>query len=486
MSDRSKERLANFLVEELLDRLNDRADIKNMLGELSGLPIDELLQLLVDDFAHVIEKRYLEYARTLQERESGETVSSPRHDDSLPTPPLPEASLHEIPAEEKTPTPATPVLQGGKDDAATIGALPPEAVAADTDFPGASQGKPDTVLQPPDIKESKEQVEAPAENVDESEEAEGAPPEVAGEEAEHRQSTEVRGPEFTERQRVLFEGVTQERLPCEFADDDAVYFHAVTLLRSGETVASEPFLLEEKGIGGKDFAFALDHDGLRFYLSKVSKSEMSLTKGGVLLHRKQESLQLESSHESIINELRAHGTLLPFGPGTVARNKEEFYSRIRDHLDALKAALQELSTTKWWALNLLVLDSRLAQLVGATKPAAERDLGAKRRSYASVPSGRAYGIKLLEKILQKEKKIAQAVHDQLEEISDRSDIDFIIGIGGGSSENWKPILKASYDVKTSQLPSFYRKVTDLQYQYILFDLMFSLRGNREAYSFSEA
>jgi hypothetical protein len=310
------------------------------------------------------------------------------------------------------------------------------------------------------------------------------PPQDATTEQEVSQDWERERPEAQEQRGVLFDGITQAKLPCTFEDEDAVYLHAVTMLRPMETPEAEPFLLEEKGFGGKDFAFAVDRGGLRFYLSKVNLSEMNLSKSGMLLLGKQESLQIQGSHENVVNELRAHGTLLPFKLGTVARSKDELYERVDQHLDDMKAALLELSLTKWWALTLSVLDARMSQLVGTTTPTAERDLGPKRKSPPPTSYSRSYDIKLLERMLQKEKKIAETVHKQLDEIAERSDVDMIVGFGSSSSENWKPILKSSYEVKPSQLPTFYRKITELQYQYLLFELMFSLAGAREAYSFS--
>jgi hypothetical protein len=488
MSDRSKERLANFLMEELLDRLGGRADIKAMLGEMSGLPIDELIQQLLDDFAHVLEKRYVEYAQTLQTRHRDEEAATPRRDVPAPQRVAPEPGPHPEPAKEETPLPppeVTPTvhermppereqLAPHKPLSVDIRPLAARTESPDPDLhaipPTRADRETDTFMNQTEV--VSEAASVPSSGSDKKTE----PPLVDKDEK----------PELTERQRVLFEGITQEKLPCEFADDDAVYMYAVATVRPGETEEPTPFLLEEKGIGGKEFAFALDHGGLRFYLSKVNMSEVSLSRGGLLLHGKQESLQMQGAHENIVNELRAHGRLLPFIPGTVARTKDEFFSRIDDHLDALKSALLELSVTKWWALTLSVLDFRMAQLVGTGKPIAERDLGARRRSSASIPPARTYDIKLLEKMLQKEKKIAEAVHEHLEAIAERVDVDYMIGIGGGSSEDWKPILKASYEVNHGQLPAFYRKVTDQQYQYMLFDLMFSLQGNRGAYSFAES
>ncbi len=495
MSDRSKERLANFLMEELLERLGERDDIREMLGGMSGLPVDELLEQLLNDFAYLLEKRYVDYAQTLQDRSRRETAPPPPKDLSAPPRPTPEPSHDVTPVKEEpsvapppvatpaippavqTPAPSAPQTPAPRVPESAETVPPPSAPASPPPEDGVHgvrpvEPSPEEDLSAKPIEESRGIADVPATEFEQGVES---PPAAKEDEAE-----------LTERERVLFEGITQERLPCEFVEDDVVYLHAVATVRPGEAEEAAPFLLEEKGIGGKEFAFAVDHHGLRFFLSKINTSEISLSKGGLLLLGKQESLQLQEAHENIVNELRAHGTLLPFAPGTVARSRDEFFTRIDEHLDELKSALLELSVTKWWTLTLSVLDGRIAQLVGTVKTTPERDTGPKRRSSASIPAGRTYDIKLLERMLQKEIKIAEAVHEQLETIADRADVDFVIGIGAGSSEDWKSILKASYEIKHGRLPAFYRKVTDLQYQYMLFNLLFSLQGNRGAYSFMEA
>ena len=95
-------------------------------------------------------------------------------------------------------------------------------------------------------------------------------------------------------------------------------------------------------------------------------------------------------------------------------------------------------------------------------------------------------IKMLERILQKEKKIAESVHQTLEAIADRSDIDMMVGLTSGSSDEWKLILKASYEIPERRMQRFHRAIIDLQYDHMVFDLMLSLEGDREFYTLKRA
>lgn len=263
------------------------------------------------------------------------------------------------------------------------------------------------------------------------------------------------------------------------ADDEFVYVHAVSRIPENEEPSPDPFMLEEKGIDGHGFAFALDYEGMRFYLSKINPNEMSISKAMVLLLNKHESLQLQGVHESTLNDLRGHGLLLPFEFGTVARGKDQFLELIDRNKEDLEEGLDELEKTIWWTVTGSVLDGTIASIVGTEVQTVGRDRSRDRASYTSAPHLKKFDIKVLERILQREKKIAEAVHAELSAVSRHSEVETIVGLGSGSSEDWKVILKASYDVAKRDFGKFSRAVTDLQYHHLQYDLMLTLTGDRD-------
>jgi hypothetical protein len=283
----------------------------------------------------------------------------------------------------------------------------------------------------------------------------------------------------------LFQISKPPRTPFRLEDEDYLYVHGVSMVPEVDSASREPFMLEEKGIDARGFAFAIDYSGLRFYLSKINPDQMSVSKTGVLLLGKQESIQTQGIHESILNELRGHGVLLPFEFGTVVRGTDELLTKIDDRYDGIKEAVEQLMATTWWTLNVYVLDARIARVLGTTSSRSHEDRMTSRASYSPPLHQKKYDIKELEKILSKEKKIAEYIHQELSKVSVRSDIDMMVGFGSGSSEDWKQILKASYEVQPGEIQKLFRAATDLQYHHILFDLMLSLSGDRESYSFKE-
>lgn len=293
-------------------------------------------------------------------------------------------------------------------------------------------------------------------------------PVSAGEDAEEMTDVEPAGP-----------GKHAAHEHCTFADDEFVYVHAASKIPSGENPTPEPFMLEEKGIDGRGFAFAFDYCGMRFYLSKINPSEVNISRSMVLLLNKQESLQMQGVHESTLNDLRAHGILLPMEFGTVARGKDYLLGLVDKNREDLEEALDELEKTSWWTVTASMLDARIAGVVGTDVQQVGRERHRDRASYMSIATGKKFDIKVLERILQREKKIAEGIHAELSKIVDRSDVETMIGLGSGTSEDWKVILKASYEVPPRDLARFSRSVTDLQYHHLQYDLMLALTGNKD-------
>ncbi len=134
---------------------------------------------------------------------------------------------------------------------------------------------------------------------------------------------------------------------------------------------------------------------------------------------------------------------------------------------------------------MYALDTRTADLVGTSTPDARRESDRGRVPYSSPAQNKRIDVKTLERILNKQKKAAESIHEALQPYAERSDIDMMVSLQSGASDDWKIILKASYEMGPSMLTMFVRTVTDLQYQHFLMELMLSLAGNVESFSFEK-
>lgn len=559
-------------MEELLERLPKRESLRKMFGEMTSLPIDEVIERLLTDFERTVaeyrlhdfvSKRYTEKRPTkaiekklveagIEEHESHGNngraaspvlpVSEPKPVDTVPPvevtpqvegkqdvdakkPPHPEA-VKDVQDEEKdkhvqraaakrnTPEPAIPpTLQLNPIKLELpkiqlkIPELPPLKKQTEPQRPTPPEPKPETKeAKKESVRFSKAQeeelkrLEEMAKKLEADYQTKKTEPAIdpavlATKEAETKNIPLVKQeaqvvqemkdePSFDEDDeeidgaKILDKRTLRARY--HFGDDEYAYLHAVSKIPEGESPVSEPFMLEEKGIDGHEFAFALDYNGFRYYLSKFNPNEMNVSKSMVLLLNKQESLQCQGAHESSLNDLRAHGILLPFEFGTVVRGRDSLLSLIDKNADDIEDALAEVEKTTWWTVTASVLDSTIAKIVGTDAPTVSRERARERASYTSTPHGKKFDIKTLERILQREKKLAEAVHSGLSAVAKRSDVDTMVGLGSGSSEDWKVILKASYDVPRKDIGKFNHAVTELQYHHLQYDLMLALSGKKDS------
>ena len=94
MKERSKERLAALLMEELLEQLADRENIKRMFADMTSAPMEELLESLLDEFEHVVEKHRLQI---LEEKRTAMDKRGRRKSENTPETPFVEGKIKQIP-----------------------------------------------------------------------------------------------------------------------------------------------------------------------------------------------------------------------------------------------------------------------------------------------------------------------------------------------------------------------------------------------------
>ncbi len=463
MDEQFNEKISAALMGDLLVALAKDEKIRRMLGEAAGWSADDLVRQLLEAFESIVEQKVRE-ARSTGESKKPETEAD------LPT----DASAMPLPSLGGS------VLSSFSELFSHLG---PESVTLpDISFPGPAPATPEV----PDAGAPPSGSPAPPLPA-----AEPPPPPAVGEpEGTTIVDLPDRGsliPAPDERREAVQQGAGTPPKPVhkhpqyDFAEDDVVYVHAVSAIPAEESPETKPFMLEEKGIDDKDFAFALDHRGLRIFLSKIRARAATISKSGILLMNKQESMTLRGRHEAILNELRGHGVLLPFEFGTVARGKDDLLEKLDSHLSDLHLAVEDMAGTSWWDVSVFALDARIAQMVAAeASPRMQRERS--RPRFASQSATGKVDIKTLERILNKQKKIAEAIRDELSAVAARSDVDMIVSLGGGTSEDWKQILKASFEVPPDRYPAFIRTVTDIQYRHFTADIMLAVSGEHDPFS----
>lgn len=429
------------VLDELIRQLKRNENVCRMLDELGSRELDALVARLVEEIEQLIKWQHLQHELLAK---------------TIAAPPAPTAK----PEAEAKPEPKIQLKPDPK----------PRPVVESK--PG-QEPKPRPKAKPRPIAPAEAPVVQPVPQAGPPEKATIPESTLLTSEPEHRDDEE--SDVSTQKQ--------PPRVPSDLGPEDYLYLHGACRIEPEETPSTVPFLLEEKGIDNRTFAFALDYQRLRFYGSKLNRESTNVTSNGLLLLNKQEKVRMRGAHESILNDLRLHGILLPFEFGTVVNGPDELKKRIAERFADIEEAVNELRKTRWWNLTVYALDSRTAELVGSSTPAARRETDRGRVPYSSPASPKRIDVKTLERILGKQKKAAESVHAALQPYAERSDIDMMVSLQSGSSDDWKIILKASYELNPSILTQFVRTVTDLQYQHFLLELMVSLTGNVESFSF---
>jgi hypothetical protein len=182
----------------------------------------------------------------------------------------------------------------------------------------------------------------------------------------------------------------------------------------------------------------------------------------------------------VLNDLRGHGVLLPCEFGTIVRGPEDLEDLVDKQLNELRSALKELLATTWWSVSLYALDSHIATQVDSNRDV-QRTRERQRESYSSIAQPKKLDIKTLERVLQKEKRLAESIHEQLQRYAERTDLEHMVGLSSGYSEDWKLIMKSSYEVRNQDVQRLFRAVTEIQYHHMLLEIRLSVSGNRETF-----
>jgi hypothetical protein len=448
VGDLERERSAMSLLGDVLIELSRRDSVRRVLRTLAGIGSAQVVRELADDFERALNERFpaQESVKDTPAELPGAAAGGEQRGGDHTNSSSPGVSFPSAPAAREA---------------------PPVEVAASATPPPEKEKAPAPAGEAPAVRSAAE------EPVPIREESSTAKP-AAGDAPER--PLEIEGP-------LPLGHPHEARIAVELSEGDHLYIHGVSAIPLEERPAARPFVLQEKGIDGREFAFALDRGGLRFYCSKMTARAANVSKAGMLLLGKQESVHLRGVHEGILNELRQHGVLLPFAFGSVTLGRDDLFDKIDAHLYDLRDAVDEQMAPSWWNLSAFMLDAKLAQMLGDEPTSSARDRE-RPRSTASVPGpSPRIGIKTLERILGRQKKIAESIHDELKKYAQRADVDMMVGFNSGTSDEWKLILKSSYEVRPSGIQAFNRAITSIQYRHFLFELMLSLDGDREPFSF---
>jgi hypothetical protein len=274
----------------------------------------------------------------------------------------------------------------------------------------------------------------------------------------------------------------REKVITALEQEDRLYIHGASLILPGDEGAGGVFEAPVSGFDQRSKVLAWDHRGIRLYVSVLSGETFSVSTTGMLLLTKQDSLRLRGMHERILNDLRVFGLVLPCEFGTVVTGLGGLSGRFSQKVELVRAGLDALRSTTTWTVSAYVLDTRVQQFLGTEGASLRRDRAEASASRTVAAGGRRTDVKTLERLLTREKKIADAILQELSESAEFTEVDQIVGMGSGASDDWKLILRAAFRVPPKRTAGFHHAVSDVQFRHLIYEPMLRLSGKEEQFS----
>jgi len=90
---------------------------------------------------------------------------------------------------------------------------------------------------------------------------------------------------------------------------------------------------------------------------------------------------------------------------------------------------------------------------------------------------------MVEKVIFREKSIAQDIHNQLLLNASKAKVDYMIRLDTAFMDDWKTILSARYAVAKDKRKAFWQSVKAVQDQYGEYELMMKIRTKADHFTF---
>ncbi len=265
---------------------------------------------------------------------------------------------------------------------------------------------------------------------------------------------------------------TRELFPTEPMDiqlgtDDWVYLYGFCYApeTSGKGVPTKKLTL--KGFDRKNEIFLLDYGDIRFYVSKLTASDYIADKGGKPTLEPQKSVWFKYDHEKIINLLRTAEVVVPINAWSIFRGIGDVSRMIEDrYVDLLRTLIDAHDATEW-EVEVFVFDEHIIKLPAITQEGKVRT--SERESKHVQAKGR--DVRHVERLIFREKTIAQEIHSSLLYYAQRGKLDHMIRLDSALMNDWKSILVCRYTVQKDKRRKFCEGLNAVYETYKDYDLM---------------
>lgn len=270
-----------------------------------------------------------------------------------------------------------------------------------------------------------------------------------------------------------------ERMDIELHPDDWLYLYGFGYapVSTGKGIPTQKLKLQ--GVDRTNPIFLLDYGDVRFYMNKLTTADYMLDRMQKPTLTSQKIAAYRYEHEKILNTLRSEDVIAPLPFWTVVQSREQVISRIEDQYVELLRALIDIHDSVDWDVEVYAFDQHLIQMPAIASAVKNRPL----QRLAKHQVSRGKDIKLLERLMMKEKTLAQDIHSQLLLHATKGKIDFMIRVDNAFMEDWKSILAVRYAVGKDKRKVFCQNIRDLQNEYEEYELMIRVTSPSVRFTF---
>jgi hypothetical protein len=294
----------------------------------------------------------------------------------------------------------------------------------------------------------------------------------------------VEAPELQSTESIMTHFGVKELFPTEpiditFQMDDWFYLYGFCYAPDSTGKGIPTKKLTMLGMDGINNIFLLDYGDIRFFVSKIDRDDFPPDRSGKPTLSGQKATWFKYEHEKIINTIRAEEVIVQFPFWTLIQRQDAIIKQIENRYVELLRALIDVHDATEWDVKVFVYDQHLIDLPVFADAAKEREVH--REARHQVSKGR--NAKVMERLMFKEKSIAQEIHSHLLLHSSKSKIDFMIRLDNAFMDDWKTILDARYTIGKDKRKVFCQTIRTLQKQHELFKIILRLTNPGVQFSF---
>lgn len=290
----------------------------------------------------------------------------------------------------------------------------------------------------------------------------------------------IPGPESVIEHFAMKDHFPVEKMDIHLTPNDWFYLYAFSYAPESTGRGNPTKKLSLKGVDGSNDIFLLDYGDVRFYLNKLTVNDYSSDRSGKPILSRAQATRFKFEHENILNIFRSVDIVVPFPCWTIFQSYQKIINIIEDKYVELLRSLIDIHDAVDWDVEVYALDKYITNLPEFV--AVEKSRAPQRETRHQVSKGK--DIKVLEKLIMKEKTLAQDIHSHLLSIANKAKIDFMIRLDNAFMDDWKSILSVRYNVGKEKRKNFSQALLSLQKEHERYQLMFKVTNPNVRFSFS--